>query len=189
MDDPQALLEVMDRSRVWRVGLVNYPSPTSWGSTIRRTPSPPNTRKRTRAAAAVRRRARPLHARSDGRRRSPDRSGNPGCSRCIRRTRPSLPMRTTDGLRRWARSTAMRERGLPVMIHTGTSIFPGASRVRQSDGAGRRRHRFSRPTARDGARRPPLYMKRHFSSCDVMGKSGSTCRAFRPPSCWSTFPA
>ena len=31
MDDPRALLDVMDRSRVWRVGLVNYPSPDIMG--------------------------------------------------------------------------------------------------------------------------------------------------------------
>jgi hypothetical protein len=31
MDDPRALLEVMDRSGVWRIGLVNYPSPDIMG--------------------------------------------------------------------------------------------------------------------------------------------------------------
>ncbi|PYO91158.1 MAG: hypothetical protein DMD58_05330 [Gemmatimonadetes bacterium] len=31
MDDPRALLEVMDKSGVWRVGLVNYPSPDIMG--------------------------------------------------------------------------------------------------------------------------------------------------------------
>ena len=33
MDDPKALLEVMDRAGVWRVGLVNYPSPDLMGFT------------------------------------------------------------------------------------------------------------------------------------------------------------
>src|SRR3989441_8879512 len=33
MDDPRALLEVMDRAGVWRVGLVNYPSPDVMGLT------------------------------------------------------------------------------------------------------------------------------------------------------------
>src|SRR5213080_795425 len=33
MEDPQALLEVMDRAGVWRVGLVNYPSPDVMGFT------------------------------------------------------------------------------------------------------------------------------------------------------------
>ena len=33
MDDPRALLEVMDRAGVWRVGLVNYPSPDVMGFT------------------------------------------------------------------------------------------------------------------------------------------------------------
>src|SRR3989442_8852738 len=33
MDDPRALLEVMDRAGVWRAGLVNYPSPDIMGFT------------------------------------------------------------------------------------------------------------------------------------------------------------
>src|ERR1041385_3300057 len=33
MDDPRALLQVMDRAGVWRVGLVNYPSPDIMGFT------------------------------------------------------------------------------------------------------------------------------------------------------------
>src|SRR5438552_15959904 len=33
MHDPRALLEVMDRAGVWRVGLVNYPSPDVMGFT------------------------------------------------------------------------------------------------------------------------------------------------------------
>src|SRR2546429_5650614 len=33
MDDPRALLEIMDRAGVWRVGLVNYPSPDLMGFT------------------------------------------------------------------------------------------------------------------------------------------------------------
>src|SRR2546429_3320266 len=33
MEDPRALLEEMDRAGVWRVGLVNYPSPDVMGFT------------------------------------------------------------------------------------------------------------------------------------------------------------
>src|SRR2546422_11757500 len=33
MDDPRALLQIMDRAGVWRVGLVNYPSPDVMGFT------------------------------------------------------------------------------------------------------------------------------------------------------------
>src|SRR5256886_15588445 len=33
MEDPKALLEVMDHAGVWRVGLVNYPSPDAMGFT------------------------------------------------------------------------------------------------------------------------------------------------------------
>ena len=35
MDDPRALLEIMDRAGVWRAGLVNYPSPDIMGFTDR----------------------------------------------------------------------------------------------------------------------------------------------------------
>src|SRR5438477_8899305 len=31
MDDPRALLEVLDASGIWRVGLINYPSPDLMG--------------------------------------------------------------------------------------------------------------------------------------------------------------
>ena len=33
MDDPKLLLETMDRSGIWRVGLINYPSPDVMGFT------------------------------------------------------------------------------------------------------------------------------------------------------------
>src|SRR5947208_16407025 len=33
MDDPRALLDVMDRAGVWRAGLANYPSPHAMGFT------------------------------------------------------------------------------------------------------------------------------------------------------------
>src|SRR2546425_7590961 len=33
MDDPRALLEIMDRAGVWRAGLVNYPAPDVMGFT------------------------------------------------------------------------------------------------------------------------------------------------------------
>src|SRR6266550_3333433 len=34
MDDPRALLEIMDGAGVWRVGLVNYPAPDVMGFTV-----------------------------------------------------------------------------------------------------------------------------------------------------------
>src|SRR2546430_17453835 len=45
MDDPRALLEVMDRSGVWRAGPVDHPSPTGWGSPKRANRSPPKIRR------------------------------------------------------------------------------------------------------------------------------------------------
>src|SRR5207244_4372563 len=47
MDDPRALLEVMDRSGVWRAGLVNYPSPD-----VKRGCTPPYGTSRSGSACA-----------------------------------------------------------------------------------------------------------------------------------------
>jgi predicted TIM-barrel fold metal-dependent hydrolase len=127
MDDPKALLEVMDRAGVWRVGLVNYPSPDVMGFTDA-----------TNTFAATYARANPerllpyggVHARFT---RDPagdvDRLLDLGI-RLVKIHPPhqGFPANAyTDGL------TALGEiyrrceaRGLPVMIHTGTSIFPGA---------------------------------------------------------------
>jgi predicted TIM-barrel fold metal-dependent hydrolase len=127
MDDPKALLEVMDRAGVWRVGLVNYPSPDVMGFTDA-----------TNTFAATYARANPerllpyggVHARFT---RDPagdvDRLIDLGI-RLVKIHPPhqGFPANAyTDGL------TALGEiyrrceaRGLPVMIHTGTSIFPGA---------------------------------------------------------------
>ncbi|HEY2823907.1 MAG TPA: hypothetical protein VGI83_00020, partial [Gemmatimonadales bacterium] len=33
MDDPKLLIEELDRSKIWRVGLINYPSPDLMGFT------------------------------------------------------------------------------------------------------------------------------------------------------------
>ncbi len=127
MDDPTALLELMDGAGVWRVGLVNYPSPDVMGFTDA-----------TNAFAATYARANPerllpyggVHARFT---RDPagdvDRLVDLGI-RLVKIHPPhqGFPANAyTDGL------TALGEiyrrceaRGLPVMIHTGTSIFPGA---------------------------------------------------------------
>ena len=127
MDDPQALLDVMDRSGVWRVGLVNYPSPDvmGFGDT-------------TNTFAATYAQANPerllpyggVHARFT---KDPagdvDRLVDLGIRLLkIHPPHQGFPANAyTDGLD--ALGTIYRrceERGLPVMVHTGTSIFPGA---------------------------------------------------------------
>ena len=127
MEDPKFLLEVMDRAGVWRVGLVNYPSPDIMGFTDA-----------TNAFSAKYASADPqrllayggVHPRFT---RDPagdvDRLVDLGI-RLVKIHPPhqAFPANAyTDGL------TALGEiygrceaRGLPVMIHTGTSIFPGA---------------------------------------------------------------
>jgi uncharacterized protein len=127
MDDPKALLEVMDRSGVWRVGLVNYVSPDVMGFTDS-----------TNAFAAT-------YARANPERLLPYGSVHPRFSRDpagdvdrlldqgIRLLKIHPPHQLfpanayTDGLDALAAIyRRCEERGLPVMVHTGTSIFPGA---------------------------------------------------------------
>ena len=127
MDDPRALLEVMDRSGVWRVGLVNYPSPDVMGFTDA---------SNTFAAK---------YAQADPERLVPyggvhprftkdpsgdvDRLADLG-TRLVKIHPPHQGMPAnayTNGLDALGKIyRRCEERGLPVMIHTGTSIFPGA---------------------------------------------------------------
>ncbi len=127
MDDPRALLEVMDRAGVWRVGLVNYPSPDVMGFTDA-----------SNAFAAK-------YAQADPERLLPyggvhprftkdpagdvDRLADLG-TRLVKIHPPHQGMAAnayTQGLDALAKIyRRCAERGLPVMIHTGTSIFPGA---------------------------------------------------------------
>ncbi len=127
MNDPQALLEIMDRSGVWRVGLVNYVSPDVMGFT-----------ESTNTFAATYARANPgrllpyggVHPRYT---RDPAGDVDRLIDLGIRLLKIHPPHQLfpanayTDGLD--ALGTIYRrceERGLPVMVHTGTSIFPGA---------------------------------------------------------------
>src|SRR6059036_2976963 len=127
MDDPQALLQILDKSGVWRAGLVNYPSPDIMGFDDS-----------TNTFAAKYAQANPerlipyggVHARFT---RDPagdvDRLIDLGIRLLkIHPPHQAFPANAyTDGLA--ALGTIYRrceERGLPVMIHTGTSIFPGA---------------------------------------------------------------
>jgi predicted TIM-barrel fold metal-dependent hydrolase len=127
MEDPRALLDVLDASDVWRVGLVNYPSPDLMGFTDE-----------TNAFAARYAEAAPdrllpyggVHPRftsdPEGEVEELLRLG----IRCLKIHPPHqmFPANAyTMGLESLGRVyRRCEERGLPIMVHTGTSIFPGA---------------------------------------------------------------
>jgi predicted TIM-barrel fold metal-dependent hydrolase len=127
MDDPKALLEVMDRAGVWRAGLVNYPSPDvmGFGAT-------------TNTFAATYAKANPERLLPYGGvhpRFTKDPAGDVDrlVDLGIRLVKIHPPHQVfpanayTDGLDTLgAIYRRCEERGLPVMVHTGTSIFPGA---------------------------------------------------------------
>ena len=127
MDDPQALLEIMDRAGVWRVGLVNYPSPDIMGFTDS-----------TNDFSAGYARANPerllpyggVHPRFTA---DPVGDVDRLVDRGIRllKIHPNhqvFPANAyADGLEALgAIYRRCEQQGLPVMVHTGTSIFPGA---------------------------------------------------------------
>ena len=127
MDDPKALLEVMDRSGVWRVALINYPSPDLMGF------DDSTNDFAARYAEADPERILPyggVHARfttdPEG---DVDRLIDLGI-RCLKIHPPhqGYPANAyTEGLEALGRIyRRCEERGLPVLVHTGTSIFPGA---------------------------------------------------------------
>jgi len=127
MDDPSALLEVMDASGVWRVALINYPSPDLMGF------DDSTNEFSARYAQANPERILPfggVHPRfttdPEG---DVDRLVDLGI-RCLKIHPPHqlFPANAyTEGLAALGRIyRRCEERGLPVLIHTGTSIFPGA---------------------------------------------------------------
>jgi len=127
MDDPKALLEVMDASGVWRVALINYPSPDLMGF------DDSTNAFSARYAEAAPERILPyggVHARFT---KDPegdvDRLMDMGI-RCLKIHPPHqlYPANAyTEGLEALGRIyRRCEERGLPVLVHTGTSIFPGA---------------------------------------------------------------
>jgi predicted TIM-barrel fold metal-dependent hydrolase len=127
MDDPAVLLEVMDRDGIWRVGLINYPSQDIMGfddSTnefaVRYAEADPV---RLIPYGGVN----PLHTKDpEGQVEELLQMG----TRCLKIHPPhqGFPANAyTQGLEPLGRIyRRCEERGLPVMIHTGTSIFPGA---------------------------------------------------------------
>lgn len=127
MDDPRGLLEVMDREGIERVGLINYPSPDVMGFTDA-----------TNEFAA-------RYAQADPVRLLPFGGVHPRFTRdpegqveellqmgirCLKIHPPHqlYPANAyTMGLEALAKIyRRCEERGLPVMVHTGTSVFPGA---------------------------------------------------------------
>jgi uncharacterized protein len=127
MDDPQALLDILDERGIWRVGLINYPSPDVMGFT-----DETNVFAATYASAAP---ERLLPFGGVHPRFTKDPEGqveellNLGI-RCLKIHPPHqvYPANAyTMGLEALGRIyRRCEERGLPVLIHTGTSIFPGA---------------------------------------------------------------
>ena len=127
MEDPHALLDVMDQAGVWRAGLVNYPSPDIMGFT-----------NATNTFAATYARANPerllpyggVHARlTKDPRGDVDRLVDLGIRLLkIHPPHQGFPANAyTAGLEALgAIYRRCEERGLPVMVHTGTSVFPGA---------------------------------------------------------------
>src|SRR5437868_8746452 len=127
MEDPRLLLDVMDKSGVWRIGMVNYPSPDLMGFTLDTNDFA------ARYAQAAPERLMPyggVHPRFQG-----DIEGHIDelvdmGIRCVK-IHPShmlFPANAyTMGLATLgALYKRCEKRRMPVMIHTGTSIFPGA---------------------------------------------------------------
>lgn len=127
MDDPKVLLDLMDRSGIWRVGMVNYVSPDVMGFTDS-----------TNTFVAKYAQADPVRLLPYGG-IHPRYTKDPvaAVDRLIElgirlfKIHPShmaFPANAyTEGLEALAQIYRRCEaRGLPVMIHTGTSIFPGA---------------------------------------------------------------
>jgi predicted TIM-barrel fold metal-dependent hydrolase len=127
MDDPAVLLELLDERGIWRVGLINYPSPDLMGFT-----DATNTFAADYAGAAPDRMIAfgGVHPRftedPEGQVEELLQLG----IRCLKIHPPHqlFPANAyTMGLEALGRVYARaEERGLPVMVHTGTSIFPGA---------------------------------------------------------------
>lgn len=127
MADPRALLDVMDESGIWRVGLVNYPSPDVMGF------DDSTNAFAARYAGAAPERLIPyggVHPRfttdPEGQVEELLRMG----TRILKIHPPhqAYPANAyTMGLESLGRIyRRCEERGMPVTVHTGTSIFPGA---------------------------------------------------------------
>ncbi len=127
MDDPKLLLQMMDEQGIARVGMVNYPSPDLMGF------DDSTNEFAARYAEAAPSRLLPyggVHPRfTKNARRDVEHLVELG-TRVLKLHPPHQVMAAnayTDGLTALGEIYATCERvGMPVMIHTGTSIFPGA---------------------------------------------------------------
>ena len=127
MADPRALLDVMDESGIWRVGLVNYPSPDVMGF------DDSTNAFAARYASAAPDRLIPyggVHPRFTT---DPEGQVEELLQLGTRILKIHPPHQVypanayTMGLESLARIyRRCEERGMPVTVHTGTSIFPGA---------------------------------------------------------------
>ena len=191
--DPRKLLARMDADGVARVGLINYVSPGSDGihrggesvdGAIRVGVDPSRLHRLRIGQSAF----------LEGRRRRTARVIEAG-ARALKVHPPHQLFRANayqDALPRPRGSLSRRARrpGVPVTIHTGTSVFPGrAQPLRRSHGRGRRGDRFPGVDDPAGARRPSAV-----DGCGVLPRppaservSGSV-RAFLRPSCSTTSP-
>ncbi len=127
MDDPKALLEVMDDRGIWRVGLVNYPSPDVIGF------DDSTNQFSAKYASAAPGRLLPFGGVHPRFTKDPEGQVEDLLQlgiRCVKIHPPHqlFPANAyTMGLEELGRIYRRCEsRGMPVMIHTGTSIFPGA---------------------------------------------------------------
>ena len=127
MADPNALLQLMDESGIWRVGLVNYPSPDVMGF------DDSTNAFAVRYASANPERLIPyggVHPRFT---KDPEGQVEELLQFGTRILKIHPPHQVypanayTQGMESLARIyRRCEERGLPVTVHTGTSIFPGA---------------------------------------------------------------
>lgn len=127
MDDPRVLLEILDRSGIWRVGLINYPSPDVMGFTDE------TNEFAARYASAAPDRMIPFGGVHPRFTKDPEGQVEELLAMGIRclKIHPShqlFPANAyTMGLEALGRIyRRCEERGMPVTVHTGTSIFPGA---------------------------------------------------------------
>ncbi|MFN2399452.1 MAG: amidohydrolase family protein [Gemmatimonadaceae bacterium] len=127
MEDPSMLLSIMDEEGIHRVGLVNYPSPDVMGFTDETNDFA------ARYAAAEPSRLLPYGGVDPMTNRDPIGSVERLVDMGIRMLKLHPPHQRcaanayTDGLESLAKIYGASEaRGLPVMVHTGTSVFPGA---------------------------------------------------------------
>lgn len=127
MDDPKALLEILDAGDIWRVGLINYPSPDVMGF------DDSTNEFAARYAEAAPDRLLPyggVHPRFT---KDPEGQVEHLLELGIRCLKIHPPHQVypanayTMGLEALGRIyRRCEERGMPVLVHTGTSIFPGA---------------------------------------------------------------